>query len=103
MGQGISAARLAMLLCAGLLAASCSTPTWTSPPGSERYQIGYKEGCDAGYAVAGSIFYERIERAEPIHDEVDYVNGWEYGYLKCKKKQEHFQATLHSILGASYP
>jgi len=101
--ERISAAHTIMLLCASILAAGCSTPAWTSPPGSERYQIGYKDGCDDGYAIAGSIFYERIDSAEPAYDDVDYVNGWHYGFLNCKKKQEHFQATLHSILGAGYP
>jgi len=101
--EKISAAPTMMWLFASLLAAGCATPAWTSPPGSERYQIGYKDGCDDGYAIAGSMFYERIDSAAPAYDDVDYVNGWHYGFLNCKKKQEHFQATLHSILGDSYP
>ncbi len=98
-----SATLATMILWAGFLATGCSTPAWTSPPGSERYQIGYRDGCDAGYAIGGSFFYERIDSAEPAHDDVDYVNGWKYGFLNCKKKGDHFQATLHSILGASFP
>ena len=98
-----STAFTATFFCVVLLVSGCSTPTWTSPPGSERYQVGYRDGCDAGYAVAGSFFYERIDSAEPAHDDVDYVHGWQSGYVNCKNKQEHFQATLHSLLGAGYP
>lgn len=88
----------AILVVAGLVSA-CSTPTWTSPPGSERYQIGYHEGCDAGYAVAGSPLYERIDSAEPVSQDIDYVHGWYEGFDECKRSYDRIQATIHSIFG----
>ncbi len=74
-------------------------PAWTSPPGPERYQVGYHDGCEAGLAIAGSFFYERIESARPAYEDTDYVTGWKEGYTNCKKKQDRIQATWHSILG----
>ena len=87
------------LLSIGLLVSGCAMPVWTSPPGSERFQIGYKDGCDAGFALAGSSFYERIDQAEPPDKDQDYVYGWQIGLLECKRKQDRVQATLHSMLG----
>ena len=87
-----------LLVVAGLVSA-CSTPVWTSPPGSEKYQIGYHEGCDAGYAVAGSPYYERIESAEPNSQNIDYVQGWQEGFDVCKRSYDRIQATIHSVLG----
>ena len=94
-----SAALTTVLLLVGLMAAGCSMPTWTSPPGSERFQIGYKDGCDAGFAVAGSSFYERIDSAAPAHDDTDYVQGWQGGFRDCEIRQNRIQATLHSMFG----
>ena len=99
----ISATLTTIFLWVGLMATGCATPAWTSPPGSERYQIGYRDGCDAGYAIAGSFFYERIDSAWPAYDDGDYVSGWENGYDQCKRKQDRFQATVHSIFGTGYP
>jgi len=96
-----SAALPTIFLSIGLIATGCATPTWTSPPGPERFQIGYKDGCGAGYAVAGSFFYERIDSAEPAHDDADYALGWRSGFLDCKRKQNRVQATLHSMFGAA--
>ena len=52
-----------------------------------------------------TITEKDVGNIDPVqkNDDVDYVNGREYGFLNCKKKQDHFQATLHSILGASFP
>ncbi len=81
---------------------ACSTPTWTSPPGSERFQIGYKDGCDAGYASAGSPFYERSEAPPLPEADGDYQNGWRIGLYDCEKSYNHFQATLHSMFGTGH-
>ncbi len=81
---------------------ACSTPTWTSPPGSERYQIGYKDGCDAGYAVAGSPFYDRIDSATAPEADADYQSGWQFGFTDCKASYNHFQATVHSMFGTGH-
>ena len=93
------AALTTILLSVGLIAAGCATPTWTSPPGPERFQIGYKDGCGAGFAVAGSFLYERIDSAEPAHNDANYVHGWRSGFRDCKRKQNRIQATLHSMFG----
>ena len=87
------------LVVVGLVSA-CSTPTWTSPPGSEKFQIGYRDGCDAGYAVAGSPFYDRIGHAEPSYQDSQYVHGWQIGFDDCKRSYDRIQATIHSVLGA---
>ncbi len=87
-----------VLMVAGLVAA-CSTPTWTSPPGSAKFQVGYHDGCDAGYAVAGSPFYDRIEHAEPSYQDSHYVTGWQVGFIDCKSSYDRIQATIHSFFG----
>ncbi len=89
---------LIVLVVAGLVAA-CSTPTWTSPPGSARFQVGYHDGCDAGYAVAGSPFYDRIEHAEPSYQDSDYVHGWQIGFYECQSSYNRIQTTIHSVFG----
>src|SRR3979490_3211433 len=40
---------------AGLLS-SCTLPMFAMPPGPLAYREGYHDGCDTGYAVAGSPF-----------------------------------------------
>jgi hypothetical protein len=87
-----------VLVVTGLVSA-CSMPTWTSPPGPERFQIGYHDGCDAGYAVAGSPFYDRIEHAEPGDQDSYYVHGWQVGFHDCKGSSDRIQATIHSFFG----
>lgn len=97
LGKATSAA---LVLGMGLLAGGCEAqPVWTSPPGSERYQIGYHDGCENGLAIAGNSSYERIDSAEPAYKDEDYVDGWQLGFFDCKRKQERIQATLHSMFG----
>ena len=91
--------RLSTLLVIGGLAAGCSTPSWTSPAGTETYQIGYKEGCDSGYAIAGSPMYERIDEASPPFDNAQYVQGWSEGFHSCRTRYNRIQSTIHSVLG----
>ncbi len=86
------------LVVAGLVSA-CSTPTWTSPPGSEKFQVGYRDGCDAGYAVAGSPFYDRIEQAGPSDQDSQYGYGWRIGFDDCQRSYDRIQATIHSVFG----
>jgi hypothetical protein len=88
---------LSGVMVVSVLLSACSTPTWTSPPGTQTFQVGYRDGCDAGYAVAGSPFYERIENAEPGSQDGEYVNGWHEGYLDCKRSYDRMQATIHSF------
>ena len=89
-----------VLLGAGMLAGGCAAqPVWTSPAGTERFQVGYHDGCENGLAVAGNSNYERIDSAEPKYQDEDYVTGWQFGYFDCKRKQDRIQATLHSMFG----
>ncbi len=91
--------RISTVLVIAGLAAGCSTPTWTSPAGTQAYQVGYKEGCDSGFAVAGSPMYERIDEASPPFDDEQYVLGWSEGFHSCRVKYNRIQNTIHSILG----
>jgi hypothetical protein len=98
---GIKPGSLATVVLAATLLAACSTGTWTSPAGTERYQIGYKDGCDVGYAVAGSPFYDRIEKAtEPVGQDDQYVYGWRSGYIQCKTSYDRIQNGIHGLFGA---
>ena len=48
----------------GLLTA-CTTPMFTMPPGPPSYRVGFHDGCDTGYAYAGSPFYQRAFCVRP--------------------------------------
>jgi hypothetical protein len=54
-----------VVVAATALLTACTTPMFTMPPGPEGYRIGYRDGCDAGYAHAGSPFYKRRNVTEP--------------------------------------
>ena len=89
--------QLGLLPLAGLLA-SCALPTFASPPGPLAYRQGYHDGCESGYAVAGSPFYVQpwevgIPQAEP-----DYVAGWTAGLYDCRASFERIQRTIHQAL-----
>ena len=89
-----------ILVLAGSLAGGCAAqPVWTSPPGSERFQVGYHAGCEDGLAIAGNSAYDRISTAEPDYQDPDFVHGWQSGFIDCKRKQDRIQATLHSMFG----
>ena len=86
------------LVLLGLLS-GCAMPAWTGPAGPERFQVGYRDGCDAGYAVAGSPFYERIAHGVPAYDDRAYADGWEDGFSDCKRSYDRVQMVIHSVLG----
>lgn len=81
------------------LLAGCTTPYATLPPGSTAYRTGFAEGCDAGYAVAGSPFYAKLEEARPQRSDEDYIGGWARGFHRCKSNYERVQSTIASFLG----
>jgi hypothetical protein len=96
----IAGARRFVLCCAaGLLAAACSTPAATMPPGPPPYRIGFKDGCDAGYAYAGSPFYTQVAAAEPASTAEPYATGWRAGFEECKDNYQRIQRTLYDVLG----
>ena len=92
-GQGVVG--LVML---GLLS-GCTTPMFTMPAGTTNYRVGFAEGCDAGYAVAGSPFYSKLDGAEPRRGEEDFQAGWFAGFNRCKTSYERVQNTIASFLG----
>jgi hypothetical protein len=88
---------LTMLALAGL--AGCTTPMFTMPPGPEGFRIGYYDGCDAGYAYAGSPFYERSEVTEPPPAAEDYTTGWRAGFERCASSYQRIQRAISVGLG----
>ncbi|MFQ5774678.1 MAG: hypothetical protein ACE5GS_09185 [Kiloniellaceae bacterium] len=82
-----------------VLLTACTTPLFTMPPGPKDYRVGYQEGCDAGYAYAGSPLYSSIDKAEPPRTDQPYLTGWQSGFERCKRNYQRIQATVSSILG----
>ena len=82
----------------GLLTA-CTTPMFTMPPGPPDYRIGYHDGCDAGYAYAGSPFYEYSDITQPPVSGDDYAAGWQEGFFKCKAGYQRIQRALNVAYG----
>ncbi len=90
--------RLLMIFAlAGL--AGCTTPMFTMPPGPEGYRIGYYDGCDAGYAYAGSPFYEQSDVTEPPRATENYTYGWNAGFQKCAASYQRVQRSVNVLLG----
>jgi len=91
--------RCANLLCAAALLAACTTPMFTMPPGPHDYRVGFRDGCDAGYAYAGSPFYEQAEVAAPPSSDEPYASGWQSGFERCKGNYQRIQRTVRTVLG----
>ncbi len=79
--------------------AACTTPSFSMPPGTPDFRAGYAEGCDAGYAVAGSPFYDTLEKAEPPAKGDPRRLGWLVGHDRCKRNYQRIQKTVSSIFG----
>jgi len=89
---------VAALAGAGLVTA-CTTPMFTMPPGPPSYRVGFHDGCDAGYAYAGSPFYQPVETTQPpVSDEL-YATGWHAGFAKCKSSYQSIQRATSLLLG----
>lgn len=82
---------------AGLLTA-CTTPMFTMPPGPPDYRVGFHDGCDAGYAYAGSPFYEQGEATQPPSVE-PYASGWQAGFARCASSYQRIQRATDRMLG----
>jgi len=85
----------------GVLAslAACTTPMFTMPPGPRDYRVGYHDGCDAGYAYAGSPFYEPIDVEPAAPGAAPYRDGWQAGFSQCLGNYLHIQRTANFLLG----
>jgi len=82
----------------GLLTA-CTTPMFTMPPGPLDYRVGFHDGCDAGYAYAGSPFYRHAETTQPPSADQPYASGWNAGFTQCASSYQRIQRATSLILG----
>ena len=79
--------------------AACTTPMFTMPPGPQDYRVGFHDGCDAGYANAGSPFYTPVA-VEPAAPGVEpYRSGWVAGFDRCRANYQHLQETVNFLIG----
>lgn len=86
------------VLAFGALSA-CTTPSFTMPPGTPSYRAGFAEGCDAGYAHAGSPFVFGQEMAEaPAMGDPQRI-GWLAGYERCKRSYQRMQGVFSAFFG----
>jgi hypothetical protein len=92
MKLGLAAASLVAL-------AACTTPPATMPPGPADYRIGYRDGCDAGYAYAGSPVYQPSDRIRPEVTDQPYASGWYAGFERCKGSYQRMQRTVSLLFG----
>ncbi len=89
---------MALVTTVGLLTA-CTTPLFTMPPGPPDYRAGFHDGCDAGYAYAGSPFYQHADVTQPQVSDEPYATGWQAGFARCKTSYQRIQRATNSILG----
>jgi hypothetical protein len=78
---------------------ACTTPMFTMPPGPKDYRIGFHDGCDAGYAYAGSPFYHQISTVELAPSDESYHAGWQAGFDRCSDSYQRIQKTVSSVFG----
>jgi len=88
-----------ILLGAAVSLTACTTPYATMPPGPWEYRLGYRDGCDEGYAYAGSPFYRQayVRPAPPAAE--PYRSGWIVGFDRCLDNYQHFQRTVNFLIG----
>jgi hypothetical protein len=79
--------------------AACTTPMFTMPPGPEEYRVGFYDGCDAGYAYAGSPFYHEVDTVALTRIDEPYHTGWQAGFDRCRGSYQRIQKTVSSVLG----
>jgi hypothetical protein len=97
-GRESMKSRLIVLVAAGSLAA-CTTPMFTMPPGPQAYRVGFHDGCDAGYAYAGSPFYKPIAALPAPPTAEPYRSGWLNGFGRCRASYQRIQSTVSLLLG----
>lgn len=88
-----------ILLCVALALAACTTPYATMPPGPWEYRLGYRDGCDEGYAYAGSPFYKQAYTLPAAPTAEPYRTGWITGFDRCLDNYQHFQRTVNFLIG----
>ena len=88
-----------MLLGAVVAVAGCTTPMATMPPGPWEYRLGYRDGCDSGYAYAGSPFYRQLVARPQAPTVEPYRSGWIAGFDRCLDNYQHLQRTVNFLVG----
>ena len=88
-----------ILLGAVVSLTACTTPYATMPPGPWEYRLGYRDGCDDGYAYAGSPFYQQATTLPTAPATKPYRNGWLAGFDRCLDNYQHFQRTVNFLFG----
>ena len=88
-----------VLLCTAVALTGCTTPYATMPPGPWEYRLGYRDGCDAGYAYAGSPFYEQVDTLPAAPTAEPYRSGWLAGFDRCLDNYQHIQRTVNFLVG----
>lgn len=78
---------------------ACHTDLIAVPPGSEAYRVGFRDGCDSGYAEAGNGAFTYVDAGESVLPADDYRDGWTTGYFDCKRSFQRIQRTVHLFLG----
>jgi len=90
-----------LFLCIGgyLLVAGCTPPLRTMPPGPLGYRVGFHDGCDAGYAYAGSVFYQVSTNTNAPRTDEPYASGWYDGFDTCAEHYQRIQRAIHVFVG----
>ncbi len=81
------------------LAAGCTTMGITTPPGSQAFRAGFRDGCDSGYAAAGNTLYRAVKDENMAASKQDYGVGWSTGFNECEANFARIQRTGYLILG----
>ena len=89
---------VAAIIGAALLSA-CTTPMFTMPPGPQAYRVGFHDGCDAGYAYAGSPFYDHSDTTQPPTRQEPYASGWQAGFARCASSFQSIERATDAFLG----
>src|SRR5215813_1084031 len=79
------------------LLSACATPMFTMPPGPPDYRVGFHDGCDAGYAYAGSPLSRDVDVREPPDSDGSYALGWQVGFAHCKSSYQRIQRATSLI------
>ena len=100
--KGMKTARILRILVVGAAlagASACHTDLITVPPGSEAYRVGFRDGCDSGYADAGNGAFTYVDAGQSVLPADDYRDGWNTGFYDCKRSFQRIQRTVHLFLG----
>jgi hypothetical protein len=87
------------VLGAAFALAACTTPMFTMPPGPPDYRVGFHDGCDAGYAYAGSPFYQSIAAVPAVPEDEPYRSGWLGGFEHCRASYQRIQHSVNMLFG----